>query len=92
MMMSSKDYLSYRKYEKEKLKGVNLLTYKQLSLILKHSTISKWTSKQMGRWANKTSSISLSKGDKVIHTYDLAFMINILLLCFLTEFKTSEST
>lgn len=92
--MSSKDYLSYRKYEreKEKLKGVNLLTYKQLSLILKHSTISKWTSKQMGRWANKTSSISLSKGDKVIHKYDLAFMINILLLWFLTEFKTSEST
>lgn len=48
-MTSSKNYLSYRKYEgeEEKLKGINLLTYNQLSLILKYSKFpngpqSKW--------------------------------------------------
>lgn len=78
-MTSSKDYFSYRKYEREKLKGINLFTYNQLSLILKHSTAFKWTSKQMRKQANETSLISLSNGDKAIHKWDLTF-VNILLL------------
>lgn len=94
MTTSSKDYLSYRKYEreKEKLKGIHLLIFNQLSLILKYSTISKCTSKQMGRWANKTFLISLSMGDRIIHKWHLTFTINILLLWFLAEFRTSGST